>query len=178
MYKHPPTKRQKKIFKALALTRKVLLFLADFETPEIFNPFAYWRGDWTREDAEYAEAMRMKRAFKALKEKKYIEIRKNGDKVMYILTDKGKLAALKEKVRLAGDLKDGNILLISFDIPERENEVRNKIRYMLKDFGFKMFQQSLWGTKQDVGSHLAELVKDMGVQKWIRLFLSTEITNS
>ena len=158
------------------MTRKVLLFLADFETPEIFNPFSYLQSDWTREDEEYAEAARMKRAFKALKERKYVEIRRMGDKVMYVLTDKGKLAALKEQVRLADVRKDKKILLVSFDIPERESEVRNKLRYMLKDFGFKMFQLSLWGTKQNVGAHLSELIKDMGAQKWIRIFLSTEIT--
>ena len=179
MYKCPPDKRRKKIFKALALTRKILLSFSEAgKDSDIFNPFFYSKKDWTREDKEYAEAAQMRRALNSLKERKFIEIRKKGAKMVYVLTDKGRLAALKERIRLADRRRDGKILLVSFDIPEQESLIRDKFRRLLKDFEFERVQFSLWASKQDVGAELVKLIKEMGAIKWIRIFEANDILNN
>ncbi len=178
MYKHPPSKRRKIVLKTLAYTRKLLIAIAeDFETNADVPLFS---GYGNQRPIPYEDMLRIKkaqmiRAVNNLRARKFIEVRKKGDKVMFILTSKGKLAALKERVRLASKRSDGKILLVSFDIPEQEHLIRSKLRYMLKDLGFERIQMSLWGSKLDVGEQIAKLVKDMGAQKWIRIFLSSEV---
>ena len=183
MYKKPLSKKQRKIFNALALSRKILLVLAEeaadglneMKYSNIFNPFFYWKRNWTREDEEYAEAAQMKRALLNLRARKCVEIRKQGDKLLYVLTDKGTLAGLKDQIRLAGKRNDGKILLVSFDIPEQEHVARARLRYVLKDCGFERIQHSLWGSVMDVEKQVFALVKEMDAGKWIRIFISKEI---
>ena len=179
MYKRPISKRQKLLLKTLANTRKLLLAIMEGYNSNSDIPLISGysnKRSISFEDKFYIEKARIKRAFYNLKRRKFIEVRKNGDKIMYILTDKGRIAALKEQIRLADKRSDGRILLISFDIPIQGNDVRKKLRYLLNDFEFKKIQQSLWASRRDVGKNLAELIKEMGAQKWVKLFLSSEIT--
>jgi len=184
MYKHHSlTKNRKKVIKALATTRKILLFLAEEAKDSLYN---YDRSPWlpdpiprprpTREDLAWAEYARQKRALADLRRKKFIETRKLGNKVMYRLTEKGRTAAIKDTVRIAQKNNDGKLVLVGFDIPEQENAVRVKLRYLLKDLDFKYVQKSLWASDKDIGKIMRRLASDIGVKKWLRIFESKEIS--
>jgi DNA-binding transcriptional regulator PaaX len=178
MYKRPISKRQRMILKTLANSRKLLLAIAEGYNSNSDIPLISGysnKREISFEDKIYIEKARIKRVLYELKRRKFIEVRKEGDRLMYILTDKGRLSALKEQIRIADDRNDGKIVLVSFDIPEQESVIRKKLRILLRDCGFERIQNSLWGSKQDVGIQVAELIKEMHGQKWIRVFLSSEI---
>jgi hypothetical protein len=184
MYRrHSYTKQQKKIIGALALTRRILLCLAegakyafeDYRGTSIFQPFLYRQSDWSRDDEEWAKKSRAKRALRQLKEKKFIETRKQGDKIMYCLTNKGRIAVLKDMIRIAKKTNDGKKIFVSFDIPEQENAVRVRLRYLLKDLKFSMIQRSLWASDLNVGDIIAKAIVDMKADKWVKVFESYEV---
>jgi hypothetical protein len=183
MYKHHSvTKKRRKVLKALATTRKILLFLAEEAKETLYYsdsspwlPDPIHRPPPTREDKAWAEYARQKRAIAGLKQKKFIETRKLGNKIMYRLTEKGRTAALKDAVRASSKNKGGNLVIVSFDIPEQENSVRAKLRYLLKDLDFKCVQKSLWASDKDIGKTMSKLVAGLGAKKWVRIFESKEI---
>lgn len=121
------------------------------------------------------ERAQTRHALQKLKENEFIEIRKRGETIMYRLTDKGRIAALKDSVRLADKRKDGKMILVSFDIPEQERLVRGRLRYFLKDLKFERIQQSLWGIDLDVGKIISRAIADIKADKWVRVFESREI---
>jgi DNA-binding transcriptional regulator PaaX len=180
MYKHRSNNRRNNILKTLANTRKLLLAFAEdcknWDDPDIPCLLGYsGRRALSYEDRFRIKKAQAKRALYSLKQKKYIEVRKIGGKMVYILTNKGRIAALKELIRITDERNDGKILLVSFDIPVQGNDIRVKLRYLLKDFGFEQIQKSVWGSRRDVGKPFSALIKDMKAEKWIKLFLSDEI---
>lgn len=183
MYKHHSlTKNRKKILKVLATTRKILLFLAEEAKESLYysdsNPWLpdpFRRPPPTREDRAWVEYARQKRALADLRRKKFIETRKIGDKIMFRLTEKGAAAAVKDMVRISGKRDGGGLVLVSFDIPKQENAVRVRLRYALKDLGFKLVQQSLWASGKDVGRIMKRLISDIGAKKWVRVFEAKEV---
>ncbi len=170
------------MLKALATTRKILVFFANelkdaiynAETPWFLDPFPN-RRSLTLEDRMYIKEAEAKRALFQLRRKKFIETRKQGNKIMYRLTDKGRMAALKDKIRLAEKRKDKKLVIISFDIPEQERGVRSKLRYLLKDLKFVRIQHSLWASEQDIGMLMSRAIADVKADKWVRIFEASEI---
>ena len=180
MYKRRSLKRRNKIINKLANTRKLLLAFAEeyrgWRDPDLPWLFSYsGRRPLPYEDRLRINKAQARRALYDLKQKQFIKTRKEGDKMIYILTDKGRVAAIKEQVRIAEERRDGKILLISFDIPVQANEIRAKFRYLLKDFEFSQIHKSLWASHQDIGIQLTSLIKEMGAQKWIKVFISSEM---
>lgn len=180
MYKRPINTKRTIILKTLANTRKLLAAIAEeIKACEELNSswvFSYKSGPTLPpEYRKNIEKARVKRLLYELKRRKFIEIRRKGDTMICRLTDKGRISALKDQIRIADERRDGKIVLVSFDIPEQESVARSKLRYFLKDCGFKRHQLSLWASKQDVSEKVAELVKDLGAQKWISIFIASEI---
>ena len=94
---------------------------------------------------------------------------------MFRLTEKGRLAAIKDVIRIACKNDNGKRVLVSFDIPKQENAVRVRLRYVLKDLGFNLVQQSLWSSDKDIGKIMRQLVFDLGAEKWVHVFEAKEI---
>lgn len=172
-----------KVLKTLAFTRRILMSLAgevkdalyNYEKTQPNDPLRHWHTGWTLEDKIWAEKTRAKRALIQLREKRFIEIRKQGGKIAYRLTDKGRVAALKDMIRISGKRGDGKITMVSFDIPEQENAVRCRLRYLLKDLEFKFVQRSLWASELDISDIIAKAIIDVGADKWVKVYLSQEI---
>lgn len=174
MYKVKNKKDQNKAYRTLALTRKTLLWLGDefFGGESDVSPlwFRHTGRNRTLEEKLYAERAEIKAALKALRRRKFLEIRKDGNKVWCRLTEKGKQASLRDRVRLCEKLPDGYVCMLSFDVPEQEREVRQEIRRLLKDCGFKMDHKSVWITDKDVFAPFSEYMKDLGMFKWFHVY--------
>ncbi len=57
---------------------------------------------------------------------------------------------------------DGKWRIVFFDIPEPERVIRDKIRRLLKELGFKGVQRSVWISPLPVNKKVKEIKKDVG----------------
>ncbi len=88
------------------------------------------------------------------------------------LSSKGQARLTREKILLVKrEHPDGRTTIVSFDIPEDVRHLRNKLRNFLKKAGFTMAQRSVWTTKNDVSELMQSLVEELGLTKWVNVFL-------
>jgi len=119
-----------------------------------------------------------KRILQDLKKQKLFQIQEKGDEVIFKLTKKGGIEALKQKIVNEKEiLPEGTFCLVSFDIPEYTRKTRSVFRNFLKRAGFKQLHQSAWYSDIDLVSMLTELVKQLGIEKWVAVF-KAELANS
>jgi hypothetical protein len=174
VYKRPKSKIKKKLYKGLALTRRILiefrseLMEGDFDVSPLW--FHHTGRNMTWEERVGAKHARIKRALENLRQDEFVSIRKDGNRVYCFLTEKGNNESLKEGIRIAEDLPEDCVCMLSFDVPEQERKVRVQMRRLLKDLGFKMEHQSLWICRKDIFFPLSEYLKELGVFKWFHLY--------
>ncbi|HBV33652.1 TPA: hypothetical protein DIC39_02130 [Patescibacteria group bacterium] len=113
--------------------------------------------------------VRIKKAIRDLARNKYLESQKIGKRLMLSLTDKGQMAVLRYEISWQTKRRDVGTLIV-FDIPESQRLGRDHFRRWLKDCDFKMIQRSVWFTDRDVVDHLQQLVKQLRLSSWIRIF--------
>lgn len=96
---------------------------------------------------EEFEARNISQALYRLKKRKIIRIKRQGDKVRIVLTEKGRLKKLSydvERMRIPKPKTwDGYWRFLVFDIPEEMRLARGAFRDRLKQLGFIQFQQSI-----------------------------------
>lgn len=103
------------------------------------------------------------------------QIAKNGE-ILFKLTQDGELLLLKEKIK-SPTVKDrkGGWVVIVFDIPESARTIRNTMRRQLKDFGFSMWQKSVWVSKKDYFELLRKYLNLTGLGDYVILFESYQV---
>jgi phenylacetic acid degradation operon negative regulatory protein len=103
-------------------------------------------------------------------------IYKNGQRFLK-LTKKGELEALMAKVKGKVPEKawDGKWRLIVFDIPEQAREKRDKLRFLLKQAGFKKLQASVFISPYALNREAVEYLKQTGLTAFIRILKVEEI---
>ncbi len=111
------------------------------------------------------------REVRYLAKRRFIELRKKGEKIEYRLTSKGRVHALKrqiidEKVRLP----EGQANLLVFDIPEPMRNVRAMLRRLLKEAGFTLLQRSVWHGTTNVIENFRKLIKEVGVEEYVYIY--------
>ncbi len=113
-------------------------------------------------------------ALKSLKDREYIRLRKQGDAILFKLTEKGIVEALKRSVINGTELLDGNqFCYVSFDVPHRLDDVRNAVRGLLRRAGFTMVHYSLWFSSRDVVDDLVCLINYFDADEWVHVFVGT-----
>ena len=94
------------------------------------------------------ESVQLSRALYGLKKRKFIKIKKVGDKTIIELTERGKKRKLEYDIErlkiLKQDMWDGKWRMLMFDIPESKKNARESLRGKLKNLGFIQFQKSVW----------------------------------
>ena len=98
----------------------------------------------------------------------FIEFIEKNDKRFVRLTAKGKVELRRQQFIAKAKMPprwDGVWRMIIFDIREYKRGVRNKIRYELKQFGFKQLQQSVWVYPYDCADIIALLKADHRIGK-------------
>ncbi len=114
-----------------------------------------------------------------LKKRNYIKIKNLQGKKAIMLTQKGNNKAImnyfkKDNVKFK-KRKDSKWIMIIFDIPQKHNKARNLLRSVLKNLGYKMFQQSVWVTPYDVSEKTEELLQWYSLDKYVKIFLVEDI---
>jgi hypothetical protein len=111
-----------------------------------------------------------------LKRKGYIKIKSLENKPAIILTKEGISKALKASFKLnKKKRKDRKWVMLIFDIPQNYKKARSLLRSILKNFGYKMFQQSVWITPYDVSEETENLLQIYSLDSYIRIFLIEEL---
>lgn len=110
-----------------------------------------------------------------LKQKGYIKTHQAGEKLLITLTDKGKRVTLSERLKLAKLLPYHTYTIVIFDIPETENFVRRRFRWLLKQSDFVKLQQSVWASPRDVFSIMINFIKELKLEKWVNVFQTSTI---
>lgn len=66
------------------------------------------------------------------------------------------------------------IVIISFDIPEKEKDKRNWLRWVLKRLKFTMMQRSVWLGKVKIPEEFVEDLKEIGIIDYVEIFVVTK----
>jgi len=113
-----------------------------------------------------------------LQEKKLIEKIKKDGKIMARLTDRGFVEFLKLKLIGTEELPVGLICMVIFDIPEKEGDLRKLFREFLDSNYFVFLQKSVWISFFDATEILSELVVNLGLEEWVKVYISKEVISS
>lgn len=119
----------------------------------------------------------LKEELRRLKNQKFIEERKRGNRLILCLTDKGKKAALRHQITECNKLLKNKYYVVVFDIPESERNVRFFFRRFLKEADFVQLQKSVWVTQKEIFKPLKELIQAAEAEKWIHIITAADISN-
>jgi hypothetical protein len=163
----------------LAGTRRILCVLTELTG----NYFDIWydardfRSALIRGGPEYVKLLKKDLEWKKYRQKlyqlrrsKYIELERVGDSLRLKLTGGGRLTGLTDRIRISGRLPEGEVCLVSFDIPENHRSMRLRMRRFLKRCGFRMRHESLWSSDRDVSLPILQAIKEMGSEKWVQIY--------
>lgn len=114
-----------------------------------------------------------------LKKKGWIKIKELEEKKALLLTPKGKEKVLKLRKKYMFSLpkkkrKDGKLIMVAFDIPERKRAIRNYFREKLLELGFQKFQESIWMCPYDVLEEVKEIIQNLKLEEQVKIFLIEE----
>lgn len=92
------------------------------------------------------------------------------------ITKKGELKILMAKAGVIRPTKwDGKWRLIVFDIPEESSILRDRFRKLLKSYGFKMMQASVFISSYPLNRQAIDYSKATGLIDYIRIIKAEEI---
>lgn len=101
---------------------------------------------------------------------------KDEGKIILKLTNLGKDYLLLEKSEDEINW-DGKWRIVVFDIPEKKRHIRDILRYRLKLWGFKPWQQSVWASKKNVTEKLRALMKELDIEDWVMVIESGNVSS-
>lgn len=132
--------------------------------------------------ASYEEIMEKRKLYesrkllKRLKDQKLLKIKEKGNRIIVSITDKGKYRLLKSDVLYGAEFLSGyKVCLVSFDIPEHVRASRDVLRAFLKEADFEQVHRSVWRTKYDVVKPLKELIDNLGIGDWVKVYVANEV---
>lgn len=113
-----------------------------------------------------------------LKRKGYIKIKNMEQKQGVMLTSKGadKVLRVTLKTMRKQKRKDGKWQMIIFDIPESKKALREILRKALYTIGYHKLQDSVWVCPYDVAKETELVIRDYGIDPYIKIFLIEEIS--
>jgi len=71
--------------------------------------------------------------------------------------------------------KDGKWVMLTFDIPEKHKKARTLLGSVIKNLGYKLFQQSIWVCPFDVSEKTENLLQMYNLDRYVRIFLIEEL---
>ena len=80
------------------------------------------------------------------------------------------LKKVKKKKR-----RDGNWLMLIFDIPEKKRKLRDLLRENLQILGFKLLQKSIWVCPYDILEQVQGIIQKYNLEKYVKIFLIKEV---
>ncbi len=104
-----------------------------------------------------------------LRRSNYIKIKKEANKMIICLTNKGQTALLKNQIKNSPPSRPGYSTLIFFDIPEQAATARKQLRQFLQTTNFKQIQKSVWFHKSDVVIPLKKFLDEYNFTNWVKV---------
>lgn len=133
------------------------------------NSHLYARGyDRPLKKSSLAQALRR------LRLKGYIQTVNNQGEILIKLLNSPKNNKIM-KIVLNQDKWDGKWRIVIFDIPETHRKSRGLLRSRLKLWQFEPWQKSVWASKKNVTIPLREFIKELKIEKWVRVFESDNV---
>ncbi len=123
------------------------------------------------EYASYIADKRLNSLIYKLHKKGWLKVEYKEAKRIITLTNKGELEALFQKATLPPESNtwDNKWRLIIFDIPEDARRVRDKLRKLLRQFGFKPLQASVYISPYALSEEAIKFLKNSGLIRYIRM---------
>jgi hypothetical protein len=112
---------------------------------------------------------RMQQAAQHLKRQKLLEVIEENGRRAFRLTELGKATLFEAHEAMPPLLGNGNLTIVSFDIPEKYAKVRRSFRRYLKGLGFRRHHQSVWTSDRDWIGRLRMRMQDIDVKDWVCL---------
>lgn len=106
-----------------------------------------------------------------LKQRKFLEAKKLGNRLMIRLTEKGYCDLLRDNLQATTVKCPEGYCVVIFDIPESERKARNFFRNFLKTAGFKQMQKSIWYSRKDVAAPLLKFIQANKLNPWIHVIV-------
>ncbi len=121
------------------------------------------------------DRIKLRRALRGLKEKGWIEVRRKGKEIEYLLTENGRIQGLKVQMKTIDKKLDDPLgCFVSYDFPVGANKARDQFRRLLKQTGFIRCQDSLWFSDRNIVGHVKEIVQYLKIAKWVKIILGSE----
>lgn len=133
---------------------------------------------------DWADLYRRRQAFHSLlnklKREGFIVRKRAVRNSLWSVTEQGleRLSFLRDKRKRGPGLskkkyyvkKNQGVVIIAFDVPERERKKRSWLRASLLSLGFKKIQQSVWLGRIRIPSEFIEDLKDHNMLSYIQIF--------
>ena len=157
--------------KKLTLTQKILLFIDNNQ--DLYTAIS--RPSLVGKDYPRKSNQIFYNAVYRLKEEGCLEeIEKNGEK-RYRATLKGKAKIFRFFKK---DKKwDGKWRIVIFDIPEEKKKMRNFFRKKLYELGFRILQESVWISPQNIADKIEYLIELCDAKNYVHYLLVEELDN-
>jgi len=112
-----------------------------------------------------------------LKRKGYIKAKNLENKQGIMLTKQGTDKAFTASFKLGKGKKrkDGKWVMLIFDIPKIHSRERDLLRSILRNLGYKLFQQSVWITPYDVSDKTEKLLQKHSLDRYVKIFIIEEL---
>ncbi|HCU47960.1 TPA: CRISPR-associated endonuclease Cas2 [Patescibacteria group bacterium] len=172
----------------LPLTKVLLNFLsglgeATIEFGRLANALstrhgsAYRRGgyEYVKELKRLSDKRSVREALGCLARSRYVKAQKIGTRLMITLTNKGQVATMALRLRIAPTHKSNFFTIVIFDIPESQRTARNQLRLLLKQGGFKLLQHSVWISQRDAHGIIADFVRRQRLERWVNAYHATNL---
>ncbi len=114
-----------------------------------------------------------------LKKNNFIKVKNLKGNNAILLTKEGKDKAIRASFKI-GDgqqkrRKDGKWIMVIFDIPQNRKRDRTLLMSVLKNLGYKLFQQSVWINPYDVFEKTERSLQFYSLDRYVRIFLVDEL---
>ncbi len=138
--------------------------------------YEYFEGGLSSEAWEaLRQNKKRKQALAGLRHRHWLTTRKAGKEMIVRLSSDALVGGLKQRIQaLKKHLPHKQRCLVVFDFPVGVNDARQFWRRFLSSSGFRFEQLSVWITEKDVVSEMRALIRLLGVERWVKLYLVLE----
>lgn len=119
------------------------------------------------------------RALRYLKSRKLLDIQRQYQKEVFVLTKLGYFRARKLAKSFAiakPEQWDGKWRIIIFDVPETKKQERDIFRQQLKNLGLANLQKSIWIYPYECRDQIYYLAGNLFIKPYVRYIVAAEIT--
>ena len=128
------------------------------------------------DEIKYFQQQRYYNAIYWLKRDGLLEKSRSGKLLKLSIKGKEKLKALREIHKFALPSRNyqaestPGIVIVAFDVPEKERQKRNWLRARLRTMGLQMIQKSLWFGRKKLPREFLEDIRSLKMTEYIEIF--------